>query len=57
MTKKRRQLVPPEQRREHITLRLPKHLVDWIESQGTRAQVIEAAVRKLKEHREQHHSV
>ena len=52
--------LPPDQRRELVTARLPRHLIDWMDTQGKRGRVIEEALKILKilkEHREQHHSV
>ena len=47
--------LPPELLRELVTIRLPRNLIDWMDTQGKRGRVIEAALKILKEQREQHH--
>jgi len=41
--------VPPERLREIVTIRLPRELIDWIDAQGSRTAVIEAALLQRKE--------
>lgn len=41
--------VTPERRREIVTIRLPRELIDWLDAQGSRTAVIEAALLQRKE--------